>query len=131
MKAALNGVPQLSTKDGWWEEGFSGRNGWMLPLAEGTPAEVDDADYEAVFDLLENEIVPLYYDRDMDGVPRGWVKTMKEAIVVAGKSFTTGRMVRDYAVQYYVPALQGRVEKDDRPVFKEPKFLDEAMAAGD
>ena len=131
MKAALNGVPQLSTKDGWWEEGFTGSNGWMLPLAHGSPEEVDAADYEAVFDLLENHIVPLFYDRDMDGVPRGWVKTMKESIVMAGKHFTTGRMVRDYCEQYYVGALQGRVERDDRPVFGEPVFLRGVAPAGD
>jgi len=131
MKAALNGVPQLSTRDGWWEEAYNGENGWQLPLANGSAEEVDDADYESVFNLLEDQIVPLYYDRDMDGVPRGWVKVMKEAIVVAGKEFTTGRMVRDYCEQYYVAALQGRVEKDDRPVFGDPVFLKGVAPAGD
>ncbi|MEJ2539118.1 MAG: alpha-glucan family phosphorylase [Gemmatimonadota bacterium] len=131
MKAALNGVPQLSTRDGWWEEGFTGENGWVLPLAEGGWEEVDDADYDAVFDLLENEIVPMFYRRDMDGVPREWVQRMKESIVVAGKRFTTGRMVRDYAERYYVPALRGELDHDDRPVFAEPTFLERVVAASD
>ncbi len=84
-----------------------------------------------VHTLLWDEADGFYYDRDMDGVPRGWVKVMKEAIVMAGKEFTTGRMVRDYCEQYYVAALQGRVEKDDRPVFADPVFLEDVAPAGD
>jgi starch phosphorylase len=130
MKAALNGVPQLSTVDGWWAEGFNGQNGWALPLAEGSESDVDEADYQATFELLEREIVPLYYDRAPGGVPHGWVQRMKEAIVVAGKIFTTGRMVHDYAEWYYAKALQGKRDGDDRPVFAKPTFL-EGVAAGE
>lgn len=130
MKAALNGVPQLSTVDGWWAEGFNGDNGWAIPLAEGSVEEVDDHDYRALFELLEREVVPEFYHRDAQGIPREWVRRMKEAMIVAGKVFTTGRMVREYTEKYYAAALQGRVERDDPPVFNEPRFLEGALAGG-
>lgn len=114
MKAALNAVPQLGTLDGWWAEGFDGENGWALPLSE-KGADADAADAEALFDVLEGEIVPLYYDRDMRGIPLGWVRKMKQALRVAGSRFTTWRMVGDYCTEYYAPALEGRLDGDDPP----------------
>ncbi|MEQ9569667.1 MAG: alpha-glucan family phosphorylase [Longimicrobiales bacterium] len=117
MKAALNGVPQLSTFDGWWAEGYTGANGWALPLALGGDDEVDAADHEQVFSLLEREVVPLYYQRDGDDLPREWIRMMKEAIKEAGRFFTTRRMVQDYARDYYVPALRGATDGDDPPIF--------------
>jgi len=114
MKAALNAVPQLCTLDGWWAEGFEGENGWALPLAE--PGEDEDADdLAALFELLEREVVPLYYDRDESGLPRGWIHKMKHALRVAGARFTTGRMVQQYVLDYYAPALLGELNGDDRP----------------
>lgn len=121
MKAALNGVPQLATADGWWEEGFDGDNGWTIPRApEGADEdEVDDHDAEHLFRLLEQEIVPLYYDRpgadSPDDAPPGWLARARRAIEVAGARFTAGRMVRDYARDYYVPALRGMTGGDDAP----------------
>lgn len=115
MKAALNCVPQLSTLDGWWAEGFTGENGWAIPLADGTDEEVDARDHEALFTILEREVVPQFYDRDEDNIPRTWVRHMKHAMRVAGKHFTTGRMVQDYARDIYVPAMQGLAEHDDPP----------------
>ncbi len=116
MKAALNGVPQLSTLDGWWAEGFSGENGWAIPVADAeSEDEADALDHENLFKILEREVVPLYYRLDERGLPGGWVRIMKEAIKVAGSKFTTARMVREYADQYYAPALSGKVEGDDPP----------------
>jgi len=116
MKAALNGVPQLSTLDGWWAEGFSGENGWAIPVADGeSDDEVDGLDHENLFKILEREVVPLYYRLDERGLPAGWVRMMKEAIRVAGSQFTTARMVREYADRYYAPALSGTVDGDDPP----------------
>ena len=116
MKAGLNGVPQISTLDGWWAEGFNGNNGWAIPISEGTDEEVDAKDHDALFTLLEREVVPLYYHRDDDDLPRGWIRMMKESLRVAATHFTTERMVRDYAEQLYVPALERTVDSDDPPV---------------
>jgi starch phosphorylase len=114
MKAALNCVPQLSTLDGWWAEGFDGENGWAIPRAEGNEEEVDVRDHEALFTILEREVVPLFYDRGEDGVPYGFVEYMKHALRVAGGRFTARRMVQEYTRDFYVPALQGP-DSDDPP----------------
>lgn len=114
MKAALNGVPQLSTLDGWWAEGYNGENGWAIPLAE-KGEDVDEADFEQLFALLERDVVPLYYDRDERGIPVDWVQKMKQAIWVGGSRFTTSRMVTEYARDYYAPAMKGIQEADDPP----------------
>jgi glycogen phosphorylase len=115
MKAALNGVPQLGTLDGWWAEGFIGRNGWALPLAAGDNETVDALDHEHLFQLLEREVVPRFYDRNENGVPEAWVHMAKHAIVEAGRRFTTARMVREYAERYYAPALAGETHGDEPP----------------
>ncbi|GMV07900.1 MAG: alpha-1,4 glucan phosphorylase [Gemmatimonadota bacterium] len=115
MKAALNCVPQISTLDGWWAEGYDGDNGWAIPVSEGTDEEVDARDHEALFTLLEKEVVPLYYDREDDDLPLGWIRVMKEALRVAGKHFTTERMVREYTDRFYVPALSAVHQGDDPP----------------
>ncbi|MDH3270772.1 MAG: alpha-glucan family phosphorylase [Gemmatimonadota bacterium] len=114
MKAALNLVPQLGTMDGWWAEGFNGENGWTIPTAPN-PDDPDEWDWEQLFRLLEEEVVPLYYDRDHQGVPNGWVAMMRQALWVSGRDFTSGRMLRDYARQYYVPVLGGGQGDDDPP----------------
>jgi starch phosphorylase len=104
MKAALNGVPQLSTFDGWWAEAYNGRNGWVIPpAAEG--GDTDAADAEQLYRLLESEVVPLFYARDEHGVPRGWVDRMKHALQIAGQGFTARRMVREYVEHHYVQAM--------------------------
>ncbi len=114
MKAALNAIPQVSTLDGWWAEGYSGLNGWALPLSAGAP-DPDAIDAASFYDLLEKEIVPLYYDRDAHGIPRGWILRMKHALLEAGTHFTAARMVREYVERFYVPAFQGMMEGDDPP----------------
>ncbi len=109
MKAAINGVPHLSTLDGWWAEGFTRLNGWAIgqDLGPETPldwAAADASDADALYSVIENEVRPLYYARDADGVPRGWVRTMKQAIRTAGAKFTARRMLKEYTHHYYVPA---------------------------
>ncbi|HYK11544.1 MAG TPA: alpha-glucan family phosphorylase, partial [Gemmatimonadales bacterium] len=101
MKAALNGVPQLSTFDGWWAEAYDGRNGWVIPPAPegGDLAAVDAADADQLYRLLESEVVPLFYSRDEHGIPSGWVDRMKHALHVAGQQFTARRMVREYVAE--------------------------------
>jgi starch phosphorylase len=103
MKAALNGVPHLSILDGWWMEGFNGRNGW------GFPGFGDDRDAEAIYSLLESEIIPLYYRIDDDGIPHRWVKVMKETIKNTGSGFSARRMVKEYVNKFYHEALKSAV----------------------
>ena len=110
MKAGLNGVPQLSALDGWWDEGYDGSNGWAIQ-----PGQDDGADAEQLYRLLEQEIVPLFYERDEQGVPRGWVDKMKHTMHVAGARFTAQRMVRQYVTEYYEPAIKGQDQMLDDP----------------
>lgn len=114
MKAGLNAVPQLSTLDGWWQEGFIGQNGWAVPLAQ-PDEDPDQADGDRLYGLLEDQIVPLFYQRDAHGVPTGWLSRMKQALRVAGGRFTARRMVQQYVRDYYVPAARGSAPGDDPP----------------
>jgi starch phosphorylase len=109
MKAALNGVPNFSVRDGWWYEGYHGTNGWVIgadPMAESSEEDRDAADAESLYTTLENEVVPLFYDRDSDGVPRGWVQVMKAAIMYGAPAFSARRMVKEYAERMYLPAMK-------------------------
>jgi starch phosphorylase len=108
QKAALNGVPNLSVLDGWWAEGYNGANGWAIGGREFNPDPMvqDAADADALFKLLEQEVVPLFYTRDGDGVPRGWLGVVRETIRSVVPRFCARRMVREYAEQLYVPAAQ-------------------------
>ncbi len=114
MKAALNAIPQVSTLDGWWAEGYTGMNGWALPVSTGHP-DPDAADVEALYTLLEREVVPLFYERDRDGIPRGWLVSMKHALLEAGLRFTAARMVREYTERAYIPCFEGRTDGDEPP----------------
>ena len=108
QKAAANGVPNLSVLDGWWAEGYNGANGWAIEPDQqfDDPEAQDAADVEALYEVLENEVVPLYYKRDADDVPRGWVRMMKEAIRTALPIFCTRRMVKEYTEKLYVPSIE-------------------------
>jgi starch phosphorylase len=107
QKAAVNGVPNLSILDGWWAEGYNGANGWAIDAGQKEFENEwvqDAAEGEALYTLLENEVVPLFYQRDTDDVPRGWVQVMKEAIRTTAPVFCTRRMVKEYAESFYIPA---------------------------
>ena len=106
MKAAINGVPNFSVLDGWWLEGFNGKNGWGIDSPEGVSIGEQDAhDVEVIYKTLENEIIPLYYTRDLSGIPHGWVKVAKEAMMSAIPNFTSERMLIEYIEKYYGKAL--------------------------
>ncbi len=105
MKAALNGVPQLGTLDGWWAEGFTGSNGWAIPRVPTENDDVDAHDAEHMYRVLEEEIVPAFYDRREDGVPSRWVDYMKHALVEAGQHFSGQAMMQQYVQDYYVPCM--------------------------
>jgi starch phosphorylase len=118
MKAALNGVPQFSTIDGWWAEGYDGTNGWAVTGGGSADVAREDAEQaERIYHLLETEVIPRYYDRPhRTAEPKRWLATMKHAIRVAGRTFTASRMVQEYTEQYYVPAMAGGDLPDDPPV---------------
>jgi starch phosphorylase len=114
MKAALNGVPQLSTLDGWWQEGYDGLGGWAIsPAGEGEDAEASDA--ARCYQLLEEQVVPLFYTRDSQGIPLGWVERMRHALRLGGRRFTAHRMVAEYVQEYYVPAVRRDPSGDAPP----------------
>ena len=115
MKAALNGVPQLGTLDGWWAEGYTGENGWSIPLASGE-GDQDQQDMEHLFGLLEDKVVPMYYDRLPGQHSVEWVHMMKGALAVAVERFTTRRMLQTYVTRYYVPAAAGETIPGDSPL---------------
>ncbi len=108
MKASLSGVLHLSVRDGWWHEGYNGTNGWAIggDLDTLRPDEEDAADAEALYSLLEKEIVPLYYARDRGGVPHGWIRIVKEAIRSIAPVYNTRRMLKEYTEQMYRTAAQ-------------------------
>ncbi|GAB3764280.1 starch phosphorylase [Nocardioides ginsengisegetis] len=106
MKAALNGGLNLSVLDGWWDEWYDGSNGWAIPTADG----VDDIDHRddleatALYDLIEHEVAPRFYDLDADGVPTRWVEMLRHTLKSLGPKVLATRMVRDYVRQLYSPA---------------------------
>jgi starch phosphorylase len=115
MKAAMNGVPHLSIGDGWWDEGFTGANGWLIDSgapAGGDEEAADRADAEALYRLLEDEIVPAFYDRDATGIPRRWLEVVREAIRTVGPRFSARRMVKQYVDMMYRPALESRTKSE-------------------
>lgn len=105
MKAAINGTLNLSVPDGWWLEGFNGKNGWTFGSEDGGGdwGDHDRADAHSFYDVLEHEVVPLYYARNEDGLPHEWVARMRESIVSTLVAFSTHRMVRDYYDLAYSP----------------------------
>jgi starch phosphorylase len=104
MKAAVNGVLHLSVLDGWWVEGYNGINGWAIGNAAGGK-DRDSDDARQLYDIIEREIVPLYYTVSPDGFPHMWVKKMKEAIRSTAPWFSARRMLKEYIRQAYDPAL--------------------------
>lgn len=111
QKAAVNGVLNCSILDGWWPEGYNGKNGWAISneTNEANDEAQDAKDSEALFSLLENEIVPLFYKRDEKDIPRDWIHLMKESIATLSPQFSTRRMLKDYVNQMYAPAMRDTV----------------------
>jgi starch phosphorylase len=107
QKAGMNGVLNLSVRDGWWYEGYNGKNGWAIgELPEDLEVHYDDtADAESLYQLLEEEIVPLYYERDQRGLPGGWIQMARESLRTVVPEYSARRMLKEYAQNMYVPAL--------------------------
>jgi starch phosphorylase len=101
MKAALNGGLNLSVLDGWWLEGYDGETGWAIDTPDGDAAMQDDHDATALYDLLEREVIPLFYERDAAGLPAGWIRRMKTSMQRLIPRFSADRMVRQYASDLY------------------------------
>ena len=112
MKAAINGVPQLSILDGWWIEGYDGKNGWAFEGAEGPDRDAKDA--RAIYDILERKAVPIYYDTDAEGIPHLWVEMMKEAMKMGGPNFCARRMTKEYTEKFYRKAIDASMKSGYR-----------------
>jgi starch phosphorylase len=108
MKAALNGALNCSILDGWWNECYDGKNGWAIGTTHELedPADQDRVDASALFNLLEREIVPRFYDRSEGPVPRRWIERVKHSVSSLGGFVTAERMVRDYVERLYRPAAE-------------------------
>ncbi len=108
MKATLNGAMNLSTLDGWWAEGYTVNAGWAIGSGEeyNDEAYQDEVESNALYDLLEKEIVPLFYTRGADGLPRAWISRMKAAMRAICPTFNTNRMVCQYTEEFYLPAMK-------------------------
>lgn len=106
MKAAANGVPNVSILDGWWIEGYSDspRNGWGIAPVDASGEEQDAREAELIYRTLEEQVVPLYYRRGADGIPHGWVEVCLNAIQSISPEFSMRRMLRDYVCELYLPA---------------------------
>jgi glycogen phosphorylase len=107
MKAAMNGTLNLSILDGWWDEAYNTEVGWAIGRGEEyTDTSLqDEIEGKALYDLLEREIIPLFYTRGMDGLPRAWIHKMKQSMREVGKGFSSHRMLLEYTNQFYLPAL--------------------------
>ena len=110
MKAAVNGVPNLSIGDGWWAEGYNGANGWLIDgkCQSDDQAEVDAADADALYRLLETEVVPAFYERDAHGLPATWLRIVRESIRTVMPRFSARRMVKQYVESMYGPVFGGK-----------------------
>jgi starch phosphorylase len=109
QKVVLNGGLNLSVLDGWWAEAYDGLNGFAIGTGRThTSVDLHDArDREDLYRVLREEVIPLYYQRDRDGLPHGWIKRMKRTIRTLGWRFNADRMVMDYTLKCYVPAAGG------------------------
>lgn len=107
MKASFNGALNLSILDGWWDEAYNANTGWAIGRGEEYSDEKlqDEVESNSLYDLLEKEIVPLFYTRGAEDLPRGWISKMKSSMRVIGPEFNTNRMVRQYAEAMYLPAI--------------------------
>jgi glycogen phosphorylase len=106
MKSALNGGLNLSIRDGWWDELYDGSNGWAIPTADGVsdPNRRDDLEATALYELLGQQVAPLFYDRGDNGVPVRWLSMVRHTLASLGPAVQASRMVRDYVENLYAPA---------------------------
>lgn len=123
MKVTPNGGINMSVLDGWWPEAYDGSNGWAIGDRRiyNNQAYQDHMEAESIYDLLEKEIVPMFYDRGVDGLPRRWIKTMKASMRTCCPVFNTNRMVREYTERFYLPAARRwhRFSQDEYRIARE------------
>jgi starch phosphorylase len=111
MKAAINGALNFSVLDGWWREAYNGQNGWAIGEDADTKKEsVDEEDSESLYEILENEIIPLYYERGADNLPHEWIARAKNAMQTVTPQFSARRMVKEYVERLYLPAVRASAE---------------------
>ena len=104
MKAVINGGLNLSTLDGWWAEAYDGTNGWALSGEVDPDSSAQDArDAAALFGLLEQDVLPAFYERDADGLPRAWLARIRASMRTLAPAFCAGRMLDDYLQRIYTP----------------------------
>ncbi len=120
QKATLNGVLNCSVLDGWWAEGYQENAGWALPENKTYDDQhiQDELDAETLYDLIESEIIDVFYDRNSEGIPEGWVSHMKNAIAEIAPRFTTRRMLNEYNSSFYQPLINSTndlLDNDYRP----------------
>jgi starch phosphorylase len=131
MKAAINGVVNVSVLDGWWDEGWLGDNGWAIGGRDVNPDEgaQDWADAQDLYRILEDEVVPRYYEREKDGLPRAWVQLMRASIASTIWRFSTTRMLHEYTERMYLPAAGVELpveETTERPGGEAERIVAEA-----
>jgi glycogen phosphorylase len=114
MKAALNGAANMSIRDGWWDEWFNPAYGWEIPSAEGVDSAErrDDLEAKALYDIIEDEIVPRFYDLDTYGLPERWIQMIRDTIAGLAPKVVASRMVRDYVTNLYTPAAASSLALD-------------------
>jgi len=111
MKAAINGVLNFSVLDGWWREGYNGLNGWAIGEDADPKKEVqDENDAESLYGTLENEVIPLFYERSADGLPHDWIMHVKNAMQTITPQFSARRMVKEYVERLYLPAVRASAD---------------------
>ena len=105
QKASVNGVVNFSVLDGWWAEGYNQKNGWSIGTNKEYPSyeEQDKADSESIYYTLENKIIPIYYDKDRNGISKTWIELMKNSVMSTGGKYSTARMLVDYTNKLYMP----------------------------
>jgi glycogen phosphorylase len=115
MKAALNGALNVSVRDGWWDEWFDGENGWAIPSATGVESgeHRDDLEAAALYDLIEGEVAPRFYDEGNNGLPPRWLEMVRHTLTTLGPKVLATRMVREYVETLYLPAAQAARRLND------------------
>lgn len=108
QKVPCNGGINLSVLDGWWDEGYNGKNGWAIgpEIREGSPEVQDEVDIKSLYSILEQQVIPLYYAKPDGRLPLAWLNLMRESMRSVGPVYNTWRMVREYTERFYVPAAQ-------------------------
>jgi glycogen phosphorylase len=116
MKAALNGTLNMSIRDGWWDEWFDGNNGWAIPSAAELPEDRrDELEAAAMYDILENQAAPRFYDKGVDGLPTRWLEMVRHTLASLGPKVIATRMMREYVNRLYSPSARSfrAISSDD------------------